>query len=392
MLNNSFLNFVLISIIKDKAKHFSIFIISIIIVFLVNSVFFISNSILSDIRKTIDTQADFIVQKVRKGLGVDTPLDWVDEFSSIAGVSLVTPRVYGKYYYEPTEHYFTIVGVDFFDEQIQKNIKQLVSDIDINKFVSSNNMLIGEGVKKHLDKYHYFDYYNFRPANRDIIKIDIYKELPTSVNLIANDMIIMPVELARKVLDIDEDDATDIAIKIPNDLELNTIEIKIILKHSDVFITSKEDVEKAYENMYNYKGGVFLVLYLVVIFAFIIVLYGRYSTVYSVEKKQIGILRAVGWSIKDILVLKLLEILILAIIAFSIGFIVAYFYVFYLDAPLLSNIFLGFNNLENVVSFTPIIDVGLTISLFLFYIIPFIASVLIPVWKISIIDPNESMR
>ncbi|MEA3513531.1 MAG: FtsX-like permease family protein [Campylobacterota bacterium] len=392
MLNNSFLNFVLISIIKDKAKHFSIFIISIIIVFLVNSVFFISNSILSDIRKTIDTQADFIVQKVRKGLGVDTPLDWVDEFSSIAGVSLVTPRVYGKYYYEPTEHYFTIVGVDFFDEQIQKNIKQLVSDIDINKFVSSNNMLIGEGVKKHLDKYHYFDYYNFRPANRDIIKIDIYKELPTSVNLIANDMIIMPIELARKVLDIDEDDATDIAIKIPNDLELNTIEIKIILKHSDVFITSKEDVEKAYENMYNYKGGVFLVLYLVVIFAFIIVLYGRYSTVYSVEKKQIGILRAVGWSIKDILVLKLLEILILAIIAFSIGFIVAYFYVFYLDAPLLSNIFLGFNNLENVVSFTPIIDVGLTISLFLFYIIPFIASVLIPVWKISIIDPNESMR
>lgn len=392
MLNNSFLNFVLISIIKDKAKHFSIFIISIIIVFLVNSVFFISNSILSDIRKTIDTQADFIVQKVRKGLGVDTPLDWVDEFSSIAGVSLVTPRVYGKYYYEPTEHYFTIVGVDFFDEQIQKNIKQLVSDIDINKFVSSNNMLIGEGVKKHLDKYHYFDYYNFRPANRDIIKIDIYKELPTSVNLIANDMIIMPIELARKVLDIDEDDATDIAIKIPNDLELNTIEIKIILKHSDVFITSKEDVEKAYENMYNYKGGVFLILYLVVIFAFIIVLYGRYSTVYSVEKKQIGILRAVGWSIKDILVLKLLEILILAVIAFSIGFIVAYFYVFYLDAPLLSNIFLGFNNLENVVSFTPIIDVGLTISLFLFYIIPFIASVLIPVWKISIIDPNESMR
>ena len=74
------------------------------------------------------------------------------------------------------------------------------------------------------------------------------------------------------------------------------------------------------------------------------------------------------------------------------GILIAYVFVFIFDAPLLSHIFLGFNNLHNSVVFTPVFDLGLISSLFLFFIISFIASVLIPVWKIAITDPNEAMK
>jgi ABC-type antimicrobial peptide transport system permease subunit len=112
----------------------------------------------------------------------------------------------------------------------------------------------------------------------------------------------------------------------------------------------------------------------------------------SSDKKEIGILKAVGWSIKDIIKLKMLENLTVGIFAFLIGVILAFIFVFILNAPLLSNIFLGFQNIQNDVDFIPNIDFTTITMLFLFFIIPFISAVLIPVWKISVIDASESMR
>jgi len=84
--------------------------------------------------------------------------------------------------------------------------------------------------------------------------------------------------------------------------------------------------------------------------------------------------------------------LIVGLFAFFVGLFLAFVYVFVLDAPLLRDVFLGFSNLENRVSFTPVFDFGLVSSIFLFFIVPFVASVLIPVWKIAITDPNEAMK
>jgi ABC-type antimicrobial peptide transport system permease subunit len=125
---------------------------------------------------------------------------------------------------------------------------------------------------------------------------------------------------------------------------------------------------------------------------FVLILFQRYSMINSSDKKEIGILKAVGWSIKDIIKLKILESFVISFIAFIIAIIMAYIFVFFLNAPILSNIFLGFHNLENSVSFVPNVSFSLLVTLFLFFIIPFISAVLIPVWKIAVIDANESMK
>ena len=132
-------------------------------------------------------------------------------------------------------------------------------------------------------------------------------------------------------------------------------------------------------------------LYLVTLVTFMLILYQRYSMVYSTEKKEIGILRAVGWSIKDILKLKFYENLIIVMVSFILGVGLAYLYVFVFDAPLLSQIFLGGANLENHVRFVPVLDFGLLASILFFYAIPFLAAVLIPAWKIAVTPPKEAM-
>ena len=392
MKNSVFFNFLFLLLLKHKSKHIAIFIISILIVFLISSVLFISNSLKKEAFSTLENQSDFVIQKINSGKILDTPISWVEDFSSINGIKNTQQRVYGQYYFMPENVYFTIVGLDLFEENTNKNLKELLKILNISDFLQNDSMIIGNGIKKIFDKYHYFDSYDFKLSNNKLTTVKIFKDLPQEANLVANDLIIMDINLAKRILNINEENSTDIVLNVPNNLERQNIKEQLILKHSNIRILQKESLKKEYENMFNYKGGIFLVLFIVVIFTFILILYQRYSMISSNDKKEIGILKAVGWSIKDIIKLKIIENFIVGFMAFIIGIIISYIFVFILNAPILKNIFIGFSNIQNDFILNPNIDFTIIVTLFLFFIIPFLSAILIPVWKISIIDANESMK
>lgn len=392
MQSKLFFNFLFLLLFKHRIKHIAVFFISTLIVSVLSSVLLLSNALQEEIHDTLSSQPDFIIQKMRSGKSVNTPLTWADEFHSIEGITKVQARVYGQYFYAPNGHYFNIVGIDFFEEHNSEKLKQLIKGIDMKAFLDKPNMIIGQGVKAFLAQYHFFDYYVFRSPDLSKTEVNIYQSFPKESALVSNDMIIMDIDLARQILGISEDESTDIALYSPNELEADNIYIKLVLKHFDIRIIQKPDIAKAYEQLFNYKGGLFLILYMIVLLTFMMILYQRYSMVQSSDKKEIGILRAVGWSIKDVIILKVTESFVVALFAFLIGFIAAFIYVFYLDAPLLGAIFYGFSNLPTDISLSKSIDLSLMSLLFLFYILPFMAAVLIPSWRASVIDPLEAMR
>jgi len=392
MNRGAFINFLFLLIYKHRSKHIAIFCISTLMIMLLSSVLFISSSIKYDVFKTLHAQPDFIVQKIRGGKSVDIDNNLTDDFIKISGISDVQSRVFGRYFIANQMEYFTIVGVDFFEEELESEFKQLFANLDIKRFLQQDNMIVGDGVKNFLRENHYKEYFNFKTPLGETKKITIYQTLPKKSNLIGNDIIIMDIELAREILGVDENKATDIILNVPNDAEKDNIKFKLLSLHYDTRVITKEDIKNSYEHLFNYKSGLFLLLFIISLLTFMLILYQRYSMINSNDKKEIGVLRAVGWSIKDVLKLKILETLAIGLWAFVLGVVFAYIFVFVLDAPLLRDIFIGFNNLQNSVSFTPVIDFGLLFSLFLFFMVPFVASVLIPVWKIAIIDPVEVMK
>ena len=392
MKNSVFFNFLFLLLSKHKSKHIAIFLISILIVFLSASILFISTTLKKEIFSTLNNQSDFVIQKINSGKTLYTPVSWVEDFRGINGVDKVQQRVYGQYYFMPEDVYFTIIGVDFFEETINKNIKDLLAQLDVSSFLEKDSMIIGNGIKKLFDKYHYFDSYDFKLVNNELKEIKIFKDLPKEANLVANDLIIMDINLAKEILNIKDDEATDIILNVPNNLERQNVKEQLILKHSNTKILQKENLKKEYENMFNYKGGVFLILFIIVILTFTLILYQRYSMISLGDKKEIGILKAVGWSIKDIIKLKIMENFIVSFIAFIIGCIFAYIFVFILNAPILKNVFIGSSNMQNEFIFNANVEISTLITLFLFFIIPFLSAILIPVWKVAIIDSTESMK
>ncbi len=392
MKNSAFLHFLTLLLFKQRAKHIGAVFISVIIIFLLSSILFISSSLKYSLLDTLNAQADFSITKVQAGRGVNTPLEWADKIMQIDGVSKVEPRVYGRYFFTPNQKSFLVVGIDFFDEQNSKKLKKLIKGIDLKRFFSQDSMLVGKGVKDFLKAHYFNENFTFKTPKGKFKEVHIANILPKEASLIDNDMIIMPIELAQEIFGMGEDEVTDITFNVPNDAEWDNIITKIHLMFYDVRVVEKREIKKAYEKLYNYKGGLFLILYLVTIITFILILYQRYSMVYSTDRKEIGILRAVGWSIKDILKLKFYENLTIVVVSFIVGVVLAYIYVFIFNAPLLSQIFLGSSNLSNSVKFVPVVKFGLLSSIFLFYAVPFLASVLIPSWKVAVTPPKEAMQ
>jgi len=390
-MNNAFWHFLTLQLFKEKNKHLSSIIISVLLVTLLSSVLFISSSIRFSIEETLEVQPDFVVSKTLGGNAVPTPLAWMDELIDIYGVSEVTPRVYGRYFFEPKEKSFLIVGVDFLEEQSHQALKELLQTTDIKAFFESKQMMVGSGVESYLKENFYENEYNFLTPNGAFEKVKIFKVLPAQSNLIGNDMMVMPIDLARAILGYSEDEVTDIVFNVPNPDEWRLLSDKLQTLHYDLQVVNKDEVKKSYENLYNYKGGFFLILFLIVLTTFSLILYQSYSNIYSREKRQIGLLRALGWSIQDVLKLKFVETLILVIGAYVLGVFLAYIFVFILNAPLLQELFLGGENLKNSVRFIPVLDFSVLTSIFLMYALPFIASVLIPVWKVAVTDPKEAM-
>lgn len=385
MKSSVFINLIFLLLHKQKTKYISIFILATLTIFLLSTVIFIKSSLQNEILKTLESHNDFIIQKEFGGRIFDIENQLEDRLRNIYGVKNITKRVYGRYKFLSEDVYFTIIGVDF------SNLNKELKNLGLQN-ISKDEMIVGFEVDNLLKKYKYTNYYDFFLPNKEIKKVKIAKVLEKESNIISSDIIILDINLARDILGINRDFSTNIAFDVPNELERANIKQKLQRLDLDLNIIQKEDILKKYETIFNYKGGVFLILYLVVLFAFIMILYQRYSQVSINERKQIAIFKAIGYSVRDIIKIKMSENFVIAFVSYLIGVLLAYFFVFILNAPILKNIFIDFSNIKNDFIIYPYIEFSTFVTLFLFFMVLFLSSVLIPVWKISAINPYESLR
>ena len=165
MQSSPFINFLTLLLFKQQSKHIGAVLISVIVIFLLSSVLFISASLQKSLVSTLKNQPDFIISRLQAGRAVDTPLTWMDKIIEIEGVTAVTPRLYGRYFVAPNEESFLIIGVDFFDEQSNQMLKKLINIIDLKEFFETPSMLVGEGVKTYMQAHYYRENFSFKLPN-----------------------------------------------------------------------------------------------------------------------------------------------------------------------------------------------------------------------------------
>lgn len=393
----SFINFYLLeyainSLLRQKSKNGFVLFVLTTLILLLSSVFFIAHSIKDELHKTLKPLPDITIQKLVAGKHTYLDKNIVQDIIQIAGVKNTTSRIWGYYYFQNAGVNFSIVGIDKFESQYKEKLTQVIKEQGLEKKDFSNSMVVGDGVKKILQKSYYNDYFNFILPNGKVKKVFIIGSFDSDIQLESNDMIILPKKLAREIFKIEEDKATDIIVNVSNEEEIFTIATKIQAKFPNLRVITKKELEISYENIFDYKSGIFLLLFIICLFTFAMIIYDRISGLTSGEKKEIGILKALGWKISDVLKEKFYEAFIISTLAYLIGVILSLCFVFVLNAPVLRELFTGYSVLKTDFNLPFVLDIQTLILVFLLSVPIYIASIIIPSFKAASIETDKVLR
>lgn len=381
------------SLLRQKVKNGFILIVFTLLVFILTSAFFITNSIKYELNSTVDSLPQIILQNQKAGKTVEIDTSITDSLLTIAGVSDVVSRVWGYYYFQNANVYFTLVGVDQYEKQYKNTLQQIVDttknidDLDIN-----NGMLIGQGVKNILDKNYYKEYFNFLKPNGEFKQINISGVFKSSLELESNDMILLSKENLREIFGLENNKATDIVLKIANNEEIPTIVQKIQALYPTLKIITNNDIKMSYTNIFDYKSGIFLALFIITLFTFFMIIYEKISGLTSQEKKEIGILKAIGWKIDDVLKEKFYEGFIISFVSYLLGVILALLFVYFFQAPIIRDIFIGYSDLKPTFNLPFTFDIQSLFLVFFLSVPIYIASCIIPSWRVSTLEADEVIR
>lgn len=388
----SYGNLVALLLVRHREKHLGVLALATLLVFLGASTLMLADSLRTSVAVSLEEQPDMIVQRIRAGRAVEIPVAWADELAALPGVASAQPRVFGRYFHEQNGTYFTLVGVDLFAEADSRRLERLVAGLDLRAFLDGDRMLVGDRVARFLEQNRYGDRYVFRTPRGEPVPVQVHGRLPDDLDLVAGDLVLVEIGLARRILGLGAGEATDLALRVPNALEGDLVMDKVIGRHFDVRVIQRKELAAAWEDLFQLRSGLILLLGGVVLAAFALVLYQRYSLITGSDRQAIGLLRATGWSVRQVIALKMGENLLVGAAAWAVGVVVAYGYVFGLGAPGLTRLFVGLENLAPQPHYLPALDPALLGLLLLFFLLPYGAAVLVPVWRLASLDPTEAMK
>jgi ABC-type lipoprotein release transport system permease subunit len=370
-------------LLRRKGKNLATILVFTLVVFMLASVVMMMGSLKQEARETLSLAPDITVQKIIAGRQGLVPLEYASAIQNIRGVSRVEPRIWGYYYDVEEDATYTIIGV--------KSLDTLPIEVVQGDLSSGNAVLVGEALARE-KRLRIGDKLILRNHRGDYVKFLVAGIFSSRSALQSADLIVMPRDKAREFFGIPEGYANDLAVYVANPSELPNIAIKIAQALPDARVLTKEQIRETYDAIFGWRSGVFLASILGAILAFAILVWDRASGLTAEEKREIGILKALGWSTGDVLEMRTFEGVVLALNSYLAGVILAYLHVFYLGAPLLKPVLLGWSTLYPEFELMPTVTLEDLLLIFVISVVPFLAAVVVPSWRASTIDPDEAMR
>lgn len=366
------LDFALSSLARRKAKNISLVTLYTLIVFVLASLIFFVTAIKKEAAVILKDAPDMVVQKVLAGRHDLIPVRYAKEIAAIRGVGETAPRLWG-YYYDPA------VGA---------NYTLMVSD---KLAKESDDIIIGSGVAG-TRKLTEGDLMQFRAYDRTPLMLQVSRILPYESELAAADLILMSEKSFRKLFNFPDGYATDLALSVRNSKELSTIATKIVERFPDLRPIPKSEILRTYDSVFDWRGGMMIVMLAAAVLAFIIFAWDKATGLSAEERKEIGILKSIGWETNDVLLLKFWEGTVISLSAFLMGVILAYCHLFFLSAPLFEHALKGWAVIYPRFRLVPVIDAYQLAVLFFLTVIPYTTATIIPSWRAATVDPDEAMR
>ena len=233
---------------------------------------------------------------------------------------------------------------------------------------------------------------SFRSYSGKLFSFTIARILPHDSELVSADLVLISEADFRSFFAIAPGYFTDIALSVANPLEVRNVAAKLSQQFPDSRPILREEILRTYESIFNWREGIVLALASLAILAFAIFAWEKASGLSADEKREIGILKAIGWETGDVLKMKFWEGALVSLAAFLIGYLAAYLHVFRFSSSLFAPVLKGWAVLYPRFELSPVIDGFQVATLFFFTVFPYAAATLVPIWRAAIADPDAVMR
>jgi lipoprotein-releasing system permease protein len=377
------LEYALASLLRRPGKTFAILVVYTLMIVVLASVLLLTQALKTEATAMLAGGPQLVVQKTMAGRHELIAVDEVGQLAGIPGVKSVKPRVWGYYYDALTGTNYTLQGIDASATELRLLDGRLPRE--------DGECAIGSGVAE-----------SRRVALQDDLILIDYDNLgrvftvtgvfASASDLLTQDLVVMPEGPLRQFFGMPESLATDLAVEVYNPSEINTIAGKIKRALPDSRPITQSELLRTYHAVFDWRGGMMLALFSSALMAFCILAWDKATGLSAGERREIGILKAVGWDTGDVLLLKLWEGLALSLLAFLAGCLIAFLMVFFWGAPLLGGILRGWSVLFPALRPTPFVDFYQLGTLAFLTIVPYVASTVIPAWRAAVTDPDEVMR
>jgi len=374
---------------RRRAKNLALFGGLAFAVALVAAVLFLSDALRAEAERAAVVMPDVTVEKLVAGRPSSIPVAAAESLREIPSVRSVTPRVWGYLFVAGIEGNVTVVGTPAGAPALSEAHGDLKAGRDLVR--GAHEMIAGAGLASLLGVT-LGDQIGLPSPNPDAPPLKLVGTFASSVDLYTSDVVLCDDADARSLLGLGDEEATDLAVSVTNSNESHVIATKIAKAFPGSRVIEKSLLGRLYALTYGRRAGLVLAAAIPALLALLVLAWDRASGLGPDEKREIAVLKAVGWSTADVLAAKLLEALLVAIFATSVGLSLAYVWVFPLEAPGLQATLAGWSVLYPAARLTPAFDLAELLALALAIVAPFVGLSIVPAWRAATLDPMEAMR
>jgi len=365
-------DFTVSSLLRRRGKNLGLILVYTAIVFVLASVMLFGQALRREAAAVLSHAPEIVVQRMVAGRHDTIPTAYLDSIRAIRGVVQAEARLWG-YYFDPglSANYTLMVPTDRVVEPGTATIGHAIARLRDAR-AGTPLFLLSERGKMH--------------------KFTVAATLEPDSELVAADLMLVAERDFRSMFAIPADAVTDITVSVRNPREVGTIATKISRALPDVRVITRGDILRTYEAAFNWREGMVLVLMVGAVLAFLILAWDKASGLSAEERREIGILKAVGWETSDVIRQKLWEGALISLTAFLFGYALAYLHVFGFDAALFEPALKGWAVLYPRFGLRPSVDAFQVGTLMVLTVLPYILATVVPVWRAATIDPDMAMR
>jgi ABC-type lipoprotein release transport system permease subunit len=382
------LDYAISSLRRKLLKNLLVLVVFTAVVFLFSSLLLTKSALTDMAGQLLAAAPDITVQQLSGGRQVSITTAAEDQLQGIPGIRQIRKRIWGYYFDEKNGANYTVIGLPQSKAEESSNLGHILAEGRLPQPEEQGKVALSAAVRQQLGLGERRFFSLFRPDLK-LLSFEVIGILADISDPLAADTILMNEADARALFAVADGQVTDLLVAVANPLEIETIAMKISERLPGVRVITKNRINKTYRAVFGWRSGFAAGCLLLTLSAFVILSWDKASGLSGEELREVGILKILGWQTGDILLLRFYEALLIALLAFLSGWLLAWIHVASFQAALFRPIMLGWSVLRPNFALLPPLAATDLLLVFSVSVLPYLAATAVPAWRAATVPAHS---